>query len=376
MSLEIGKKIKELRRAQGVTQEKLAEYLNISFQAVSRWETGLAFPDITLIPAIANFFGVSSDELLGMKGNEDAAELEAYEDAYKNNGIQGKVAEKIELCRKVLEKYPRNFKWMFNLADSLMEFYYHKYEGKYHDESKGIIEEVISLCERIREDCTDDSLRNSTGQRLVSAYSYSGKKDLALKIASEMPSMWLSSEILSSFAKEGEERVCQEQKNLMALIDLCDNSLRNIINFDEKLSPNEKISIYETQIKLFDLIFGGVENILFYNSRIFIAYYCLAEIYAGYYGSEYFDQEKSLKNLLLCEAALVRYDEIELGESKQYVPVWLNRQKTNPSNISKSFEGSMVRMMHHHINNDDGLFDKLRNHPDFVALMARLEAAK
>ena len=64
--LKIGEKIKELRKAQDVTQEKLADYLNISYQAVSKWENGLALPDITLIPALAGFFGVSADYLLGI----------------------------------------------------------------------------------------------------------------------------------------------------------------------------------------------------------------------------------------------------------------------------------------------------------------------
>lgn len=62
--LKIGEKIKELRKAQDVTQEKLADYLNISYQAVSKWENGLALPDLSLIPALSNFFGVTSDYLL------------------------------------------------------------------------------------------------------------------------------------------------------------------------------------------------------------------------------------------------------------------------------------------------------------------------
>ena len=57
MTLKIGEKIKELRKAQNITQDKLANYLNISYQAVSKWENGTALPDVTLLPKIANFFG-------------------------------------------------------------------------------------------------------------------------------------------------------------------------------------------------------------------------------------------------------------------------------------------------------------------------------
>ena len=52
--MEIGATIRRLRREQGMTQEALAEALNLSPQAVSRWELNLALPDITLLPALAS----------------------------------------------------------------------------------------------------------------------------------------------------------------------------------------------------------------------------------------------------------------------------------------------------------------------------------
>ena len=61
--MDIGKQIKTLRLAKGVTQEELAEYLGVSFQAVSKWETETSTPDITLLPDIAVFFGITIDEL-------------------------------------------------------------------------------------------------------------------------------------------------------------------------------------------------------------------------------------------------------------------------------------------------------------------------
>lgn len=63
MSIRLGQKIKELRKARNISQEVLAQYLGVSFQAVSKWETETAMPDVALIPAIASFFGVSTDEL-------------------------------------------------------------------------------------------------------------------------------------------------------------------------------------------------------------------------------------------------------------------------------------------------------------------------
>ena len=48
--MNIGNKIRELRKQRGITQEQLAESIGISFQAVSKWENNIALPDITLVP--------------------------------------------------------------------------------------------------------------------------------------------------------------------------------------------------------------------------------------------------------------------------------------------------------------------------------------
>jgi transcriptional regulator with XRE-family HTH domain len=60
-------KIAELRREKGIGQQDLANVLGVSFQSVSKWETGITMPDITLLPNIAEYFNVSVDELLGLK---------------------------------------------------------------------------------------------------------------------------------------------------------------------------------------------------------------------------------------------------------------------------------------------------------------------
>ena len=61
--MNIGNKIKELRKQRGITQEQLADSIGVSFQAVSKWENNIALPDITLAPALASYFGVSMDVL-------------------------------------------------------------------------------------------------------------------------------------------------------------------------------------------------------------------------------------------------------------------------------------------------------------------------
>ena len=57
----------ELRKEKGITQSELADYLGMSFQAISKWENGTTMPDITYLPKLAEYFNVSVDEILGLK---------------------------------------------------------------------------------------------------------------------------------------------------------------------------------------------------------------------------------------------------------------------------------------------------------------------
>ena len=63
--MELGKKIYELRRERGITQEELAGELGVTAAAVSKWEKGATLPDVLMVCAIADFFGVTTDALLG-----------------------------------------------------------------------------------------------------------------------------------------------------------------------------------------------------------------------------------------------------------------------------------------------------------------------
>ena len=62
--MNLAENLKELRKAKGVSQEKFAEYLGVSYQAVSKWENGVTSPDISLLPEISRYFGITVDALL------------------------------------------------------------------------------------------------------------------------------------------------------------------------------------------------------------------------------------------------------------------------------------------------------------------------
>ena len=67
MKISIGERIAYHRKMNAMTQEELAGKLNVSTQAVSKWEQKISSPDITLLPEIASVFSISIDELFGKK---------------------------------------------------------------------------------------------------------------------------------------------------------------------------------------------------------------------------------------------------------------------------------------------------------------------
>ena len=92
--MELGKNIYNLRKEKGMTQEEMAAELGVTAAAVSKWEKGATLPDVLMLCAIADYFGVTTDELLGrvrelkklvlLVGNEDRTQVERQ---LKNHGF-------------------------------------------------------------------------------------------------------------------------------------------------------------------------------------------------------------------------------------------------------------------------------------------------
>lgn len=367
MTLKIGDKIKSLRKQQNITQEKLAAYLNISYQAISKWENNTALPDITLVPQIANFFGVTADELLGMKEAEENKELNTYEEAYGENYRLGKIPDNIALSRKVIEKYPRNYEWMLNLAYSLTQYNDTKEHRKFSAEHNYIVE-AITACERILEDCTTDSIRHGAIQLLCYLYPQTGKKDAALKLAYEMPEIWLSKELLLEHILEGEEKIKQCQQNLINMIDLSAGIILKLVSdafMGKELTIYQKIHFLETADSLYKSVLPKDADRLFFNCRTCQIYEGLAELWCRLK-----DDKKAIEYLMLAEKAAAAYDSCNNSGEQSYESVFLNRCTFNPKSVSKNWEGSERHALF--ARTQENVFDDLRGFEDFIKLQKRL----
>ena len=119
MNIKIGEKIKQLRQRDGRKQEDLANALGVSPQAISRWEANGGYPDMELIPAIANYFNISIDELFGYSKDRGDKLKAILSKADKAIGENGDMTECVDMLRAAVEEFPSEPKLYMNLGFAL-----------------------------------------------------------------------------------------------------------------------------------------------------------------------------------------------------------------------------------------------------------------
>ena len=105
-----------------MTQESLAELLSISPQAVSRWETDAAMPDISLLPPLATLFGVTTDRLLGMDTYQKDKRKAEYDEAFYEYWNHDDKEKNYRIAVRAAAEYPGNMEYVEWLASA--EYYY------------------------------------------------------------------------------------------------------------------------------------------------------------------------------------------------------------------------------------------------------------
>lgn len=176
--IKIGENIKLLRRKKNITQEQLASIIGVSIPAVSKWEKGVSFPDITYLPVLANYFEVSIDDLLNYRKeldeNDIAKIIKECEELISINSIE----ESIKLCESYMKNYPSNYKLKFKLT--------HIYSLAMIKETdlnkEDITNRIIEILEDIVDNTNDIELKEYSLMQLSSNYMIVDKNDKAEEV--------------------------------------------------------------------------------------------------------------------------------------------------------------------------------------------------
>jgi len=205
--MEIGEKIKTLRRAKKLTQEQLAEQLHLSAQAVSKWETGASAPDVVTLPKLALLFGTTVDDLLDFDRRRIDAEVEAL--VTESVPLRAEPARAEAFYRAALEKYPNN-EVLLNCLLMVIP----------NDRSA----EKLELGERLL-DCTqDDEIRIDVLRLLAETCCAAGEQAMAEHYLSRMPELYfLKNEVaagIRSGAAQAEQIEAAESVCIRILLEM------------------------------------------------------------------------------------------------------------------------------------------------------------
>jgi len=186
--LYIAENLKKLRKENNQTQEEAAEALGISPQSVSKWERGETLPDITLLPALANLYKVSLDELVGM---------DKINDRKTKNGIfakghehirNGNIKKAVDIYTEALKLYPSDEAILSDLAMSLAL-----------DGEPEKLDQAVEICERLIADGRNGKIQHTTRAALCFIYKKAGEEEKANETARMLPHIRESRETILNF---------------------------------------------------------------------------------------------------------------------------------------------------------------------------------
>ena len=290
--MTIGEKIKQLRKKNDLTQEKLADYLCVSYQAVSKWECGLSSPDISLIAPLTRLFHVSADELLCLTP-EVTDERKAYFDAEYHEFWKKEDHEAdMEIARAAVAEYPGDFRYLHWLASNE---WYVGYSVKYcgTEREKELLENSIHHYSIILENCDDTELRNEAISGLVFANKSLNRIDEAKKYALMYPEApETSRESLLAVCLKGDELTAHRQKMLKKGLGALSTALMSMWVYDS-CDQRYVEKALEAEEKILRIIIDD-DNLNAFNSSMYLISMKRAEISTINFNCE--DAIKHLKN--------------------------------------------------------------------------------
>lgn len=313
MKLTLGEKIKELRKRDGRKQEDLATALGVTNQAVSRWEKDGSYPDVEMIPAIANYFGVTIDELFGYENERekkiDSLIKQIKEMNSRNNGVDINIDECIALAREAIIEFPTSEKIMLCLADVLYNAGYARY-GEYHlidaegynvydtERHRNYAEwkEAIAIYEKLLKTLEVGEMRHNVLNNLTQLYLNMGEHERALAAIESAPTIYGSYEFLRINTFDGKRRAEAYGEALLKSINAsAELIIGTMLSYEQNMAPAEKVQSIKSAITLFDHVCTdgnyGIYNL--YIARM----YTLLSLYlwlAGKHDEAFEALEKSL----------------------------------------------------------------------------------
>lgn len=252
MQLFIHEKLKHYRQQRGLTQEEVAVHLGVSYQAVSKWERNDGYPDITMLPALANYFGISVDELIGMDEITSQSQYNEINRLWAETHQKAKAEhndvlhqQNIALMRNALKQYPNDALLLVQLSSSLERL------CGTAEEKEANMKESILLQEQILRG-EDSEVRSSTLYNLCFSYERIGAHDKALAMAAKLPNLYKARENAFVSLTSGVEKREIARSALAPIAYIISHHLFALAETEQDDRYNKKIK------KIFEILFDEI----------------------------------------------------------------------------------------------------------------------
>lgn len=316
-NLKIGGVIKSLRKNKNITQEQLANLIGVSTPAVSKWESGTSYPDITALPILANYFEVTIDELLNYKNKLSEEEIEEIFKECEDLAQNSKVDECIDLCEKYIRKYPSNYELKFNLSAIYTLAAVRSVADT--DKYNKIISRNIEILLDIVDNTNEIKEKEGSLIQLSSQYMLINKPDKAEEVLKKIYKPAYNPHAMLPIIYLSQDKV-EEAKKLMqetlynALIEVktsCMSLAMSYYNYKEDMDEGD--IDFEKAQKYYELALG-IENLTPETNMTHTMYLQLAHMYM---------KKKDSKNSISCLRKMLDYvRDVNINDPMKINDIW------------------------------------------------------
>ena len=332
MNITLGENIKKLRRERQLTQEQLAEALEVSFQAVSKWENRVTYPDIEVLPVIAGYFDVTVEELLGVDVEKKEEEVQKILYQSKELRHDGKIYDDMCFLRDKVKEYPNSSTLLYELSLSVFIYYFGSEDRRFdEDQRRKAGEEVVELCKKAVRYSKDEAFAIRCKRQMAVTYRYMGEKERAREIIETFPVMSMSWDLNIAPTLPIDEALIRHQKNVIELVFLLETELLHIYHIGG-YTPEQQIKLNTMVEKVMLDILG--ENPYFYNKTL---YGICTRIVLQYEKLKQYDEAVDTLERALQYA--MNYE--ERPAKGRYDVFWLSEVEDKLENAAKSGENTL-----------------------------------
>lgn len=301
MNIYFGENLKRLRKGRDLTQETLADFLGVTFQAISKWERGEGYPDIITLPMIASFFNTTIDDLLGVNQAKIEEEIAMLIEEYDN--LSDSQARK-EMLRKMKQISPNDFRVLLRELGYLVHFC----------DLKENSTKIKSIYDNIQKNCNIDRIRICATRHMIIHYADLSKLDSNLvpfsdveKMLENMPYMRDGQEFISSYLyqKGHPEYYSKIQEAIEEGIGLVDTSILHYYLYDDSFSIDYKIKMLGNILDIKNMIYDDGN----YGEQWLQVIYNYGAL--GYLYFQNGNEELSLKFLEICAKLAAKFDSMD-----------------------------------------------------------------